>query len=161
MAFCNAGTVGNPRAAAAALRPPNCTCSAVTLWPKQFAFPGVPANAGLAYTHAAPIELSSSNPPAIAVFPSLESETEKPCCVGFTAPVPTSLAPCWVHTPPERVYTHAAPAELLSTAPPTTAVFPSPESATESPCSAPTAPVPTSLAPCCVHTPPHRVYTHA
>src|SRR6516162_5721392 len=54
MAFCSALTLGNPRAAAAALRPRNCPCSAVTLWPKQFALPGVPANAGLAYTHAAP-----------------------------------------------------------------------------------------------------------
>ena len=34
------------------------------------------------------------------------------------APVPTSLLPCWVQTPPLRVKTHAAPAPLLSTAHP-------------------------------------------
>ena len=33
-----------------------------------------------------------------------------------TAPVPTSLVPCWVQTPPLLVQTHAAPAPLLSQA---------------------------------------------
>ena len=60
------------------------------------------------------------------------------------APVPTNLGPCWLHTPPERVNTHAAPTlppELplmtmgLSLGPPTMAVFPSLESATDKPCS--------------------------
>ena len=46
------------------------------------------------------------------------------------------FAPCWLHTPPERVNTHAAPTPLLSSGPPTMAVFPSPESETESPCPA-------------------------
>src|ERR1039458_5351016 len=31
----------------------------------------------------------------IAVFPSADSATELPCHVGGTAPVPTSLPPCW------------------------------------------------------------------
>jgi hypothetical protein len=46
MAFCNAATLGNPRAAAAALRPPNRRASAETLTPWQFENPGVPANLG-------------------------------------------------------------------------------------------------------------------
>jgi hypothetical protein len=37
----------------------------------------------------------------------------------------------WLHTPPERVYTQAAPASAWSKGPPTRAVFPSAESATE------------------------------
>src|SRR5262245_261971 len=79
-----------------------------------------------------------------------------------TPPVPTSLAPCWVHTPPLRVYTHTAPVLLLSPYPPTMAVLPSPDTATEMPCWAfPTAPLPTSLAPCWVHTPPLRVNTQS
>src|SRR6266446_4569270 len=115
------------------------------------------------YTHAAPAKPLSAFPPTMAVFPSPESDTEKPWCAMPTASVPTSFVPCWVHTPTERVYTHAAPATLLSKGPPTMAVFPSAESDTEKPCSAmPTAPVPTSFVPCWVHTPPEeRVYTHA
>ena len=50
--------------------------------------------------------------------------------------MPTSLAPCWVQTPPLRVNTHAAPVLELSPHPPTMAVLPSPDSATEEPCSA-------------------------
>ena len=58
--------------------------------------------------------------------------------------------------------THAAPAPPLSLLPPTIAVFPSPEIATETPCvAAPTAPVPTSLLPSCVHTAPFLTYIHA
>src|SRR5882672_12385342 len=99
----------------------------------------------------------------MAVFPSADSATEYPCCAAPAAPVPTSLAPCWLHTPPpSRVYTHAAPVPVLSPNPPTMAVFPSADSATDHPCcAAPAAPVPTSLAPCWLHTPPLRVYTHA
>src|SRR5438552_9505646 len=98
----------------------------------------------------------------MAVLPSPDSATEMPWLAAPTAPVPTSLAPCWLHTPPLRVYTHAAPAELLSPDPPTTAVFPSADTATELPWSAaPTAPVPTSLAPCWPHTPPLQAYAHA
>src|SRR5262249_27107263 len=78
-------------------------------------------------------------------------------------PVPTSLFPCWLHTPPLRVNTHAAPALLLSPDPPTMAVLPSADSATEVPWKTwfPTAPVPTSLLPCWLHTPLLRLTTHA
>src|ERR1700751_1151138 len=38
--------LGNPKADEAALSPPNVLASAATLRPKQFAFPGVPANLG-------------------------------------------------------------------------------------------------------------------
>src|SRR5262245_665736 len=113
-------------------------------------------------TQAAPALLLSRKPPTMAVLPSADSATERPCRAGSTAPVPTSLAPCWVHTPPLRVNTQAAPALLLSRDPRTMAVLPSLVSATPTPCwSVPTAPVPTSLLPCWVHTPPLRVNTHA
>ena len=98
----------------------------------------------------------------MAVLPSADSATETPCLAFPTAPVPTSLLPCWVQTPPLRVKTHAAPTYELSKGPPTMAVLPSSDRATEKPWpSAPTAPVPTNLLPCCVQTPPLRVKTHA
>src|SRR6516225_6678911 len=96
----------------------------------------------------------------MALLPSADNATEPPCRAAFTAPVPTSLAPCWLHTLPLRVYTHAAPALRLSPGPPTMAVFPSADNATELPCSPPPS-VASSLAPCWLHTPPLRVYTHA
>src|SRR3954447_13193144 len=98
----------------------------------------------------------------MAVLPSGERDTEAPCCAAPTAPVPTSLPPCGVQTPPFRVNTHAAPAFKASNGPPTRAVLPSAERDTEAPCcAAPTAPVPTSLPPCGVQTPtPLRVKTH-
>src|SRR5206468_2830632 len=100
--------------------------------------------------------------PTMAVLPSADNATEMPWKAGLTAPVPTNLAPCWLHTPPLRVNTHAAPALLLSRFPPTMAVSPSSDNATEAPCwAAPTAPVPTSLFPCWVHPPPLRMNTHA
>src|SRR5262249_32649410 len=115
-------------------------------------------------THAAPTELLSCGPPTMAVLPSADSATARPCAAKPTAPLPTSLFPCWVQTPPLRVNTHAAPAEEprgASLIPPTRAVLPSADDATESPCWAgPAAPVPTSLLPCWVHTPPLRVNTH-
>ena len=40
------------------------------------------------------------------VFPSAESETDPPCRAGPTAPVPTSLVSCWLHTPAERDPVH-------------------------------------------------------
>src|SRR5260370_13906945 len=100
----------------------------------------------------------------MAVFPSPDSETEEPCAAAPTAPVPTSFGPCWLHTPPERVNTHAAPAKSLSISPPTMAVFPSPDSAADQPCSAPLptrppAPVPTSCGPCSLPPPPDRLHT--
>src|SRR5215470_2248992 len=98
----------------------------------------------------------------MAVLPSADSATELPCAAGPLAPMPTSLLPCWVNTPPLRVNTHAAPAPELSQGPPTTAVLPSADSATELPWKAiALAPVPTSLLPCWVHIPPLRVNTHA
>jgi hypothetical protein len=53
------------------------------------------------------------------VLPSEDSATEKPWLAAPTAPVPTSLLPCWVHTPLLRVKTHAAPVFELSRNPPT------------------------------------------
>src|SRR5713226_5327247 len=88
-------------------------------------------------THAAPTPPLSPGPPTKAVFPSADSATDVPCCTSpcsalpATAPVPTSLPPCWLHVLPERVYTHTAPAPALSPSPPTMAVFPSPDSATD------------------------------
>src|SRR5260221_66921 len=109
-------------------------------------------------THAAPALELSAGPPRIAVLPSEERATERPCFAFPTAPIPTSLAPCCDQTPALRVNTHAAPAFVLSEDPPTIAVLPSEERATEAPCCAPpTAPVPTSLGPCCVETAPPRV----
>src|SRR5271157_3695923 len=137
------------------------------------AFPAAPAPASLppcwvhtpperVNTQVAPAPPLSPDPPTMAVLPSAESATEEPCVAFPTAPAPASLPPCWVHAPPERVYTHVAPACLLSCDPPTRAVLPSADSATEAPWVAfPTAPLPTSLSPCWVHTPPERVNTQA
>src|SRR6266581_3715381 len=98
----------------------------------------------------------------MAVLPSPDSATEAPCPAAPPALEPTSLPPCCVHTPALRVKAHAAPALLLSAPPPTMAVLPSADSATEMPCSAtPTVPVPTSLPPCWLHTAPLRVKIHA
>src|SRR6516165_6139165 len=103
-------------------------------------------------TQTAPTEVLSPGPPTMAVLPSADTATELPWWAPPAAPVPTSLLPCWAHTPPLRVYTHTAPARLVSSCgPPTMAVLPSAETATEVPCTTfdPTAPVPTSLGPCC------------
>src|SRR5258706_127186 len=98
--------------------------------------------------HAAPAFVLTENPPTIAVLPSEERATEKRCSAIPTAPIPTSLAPCCVQTPPLRVNTHTAPAFVLSVNPPTIAVLPSEERATDSPCcAAPTAPVPRRFGP--------------
>src|ERR1035441_3275073 len=114
------------------------------------------------YTQAAPAVVLSVGPPTMAVFPSADRATDIPCSALLTAPVPKSLPPCWFHTPPVRVYTQAAPALLVSPGPPTMAVFPSADNATERPCPAPpAATVPTSLSPCWFHTPPVRVYSQA
>src|SRR5450759_4654776 len=94
----------------------------------------------------------------IALLPSEDMATEQPCPALPTAPVPTSFGPCCTQTPPLRVKTQTAPATLLSKGPPSIAVLPSEDMATELPCQAfPTAPVPTSFEPCCVQTPPLRV----
>src|SRR5262249_22322798 len=67
------------------------------------------------------------------------------------------------HVPPLRVKIHAAPTLPLSARPPTMAVLPSADNATEEPCWAPpTLLPPTSFAPCCAQLPPGtRVNTHA
>src|ERR1043166_9217715 len=123
---------------------------------------GTPVVASRMNTHAAPAPELSKIPHTKAVSPSADSETERPWPAAPAAPVPTSFAPCWLHTPPLRLYTQAAPSPESSRLPPTTAVFPSADSETDSPCSAaPTAPVPTSFAPCWLHTPAVRVNTHA
>src|SRR5450759_3263343 len=64
----------------------------------------------LVQTHAAPVVKLSKYPPTMAVLPSEERDTEAPCKALPTAPDPTSLVPCWVHTPPLLVQAHAPPA---------------------------------------------------
>ena len=66
------------------------------------------------WTHAAPVILLSAIPPAMVVLPSADIATEKPCSARPTAPVPTSFMPCWLHTVPRRLKTHAAPVYELS-----------------------------------------------
>src|SRR6516162_1506328 len=107
----------------------------------------------------------------MAMLPPADSATEVPRCP-TELPVLTSLSPCCVQTPSLRVSTHAAPAAPrpkgtdrshgLSPGPPTMAVLPSADNATDTPWRAfPTAPLPTSFLPCCVQVPPLRVNTHA
>src|SRR5262249_36358695 len=123
-------------------------------------------------THAAPVaprpkgacrsHRLSPGPPTIAVFPSEDNATDVPWRALPPASLPTSFLPCCVQTPPLRVNTHAAPVLLLSDHPPTMAVLPSAESATDMPWrSFPTAPVPTSFLPCWLQALPLRVNTHA
>src|SRR6516164_2440579 len=99
----------------------------------------------------------------MALLPSADNATDMPWQALPIASLPTSFLPCCVQTPPPlRVNTHAAPVLPLSDHPPTMAVLPSAESATDMPWRAfPTAPVPTSLLPCCVQILPLRVKTHA
>src|SRR6185503_13683265 len=114
------------------------------------------------YTHAAPWLPLSAYPPTMAVLPSALRDTDQPWNAAPVLPVPTSLPPCWLHTPPLRVYTQAAPRLLLSPRPPTMAVLPSALRDTDRPWyAAPVLAVPTSLPPCWLHTPPLRVYTQA
>src|SRR6516162_1494858 len=123
-------------------------------------------------THAAPVAPRpkgtdrshglSPGPPTMAVLPSADNATDTPWRALPIASVPTSFLPCCVQTPPVRVNTHAAPALPLSDHPPTMAVLPSADNATDMPWRAfPTAPLPTSFLPCCVQVPPLRVNTHA
>src|SRR5262245_41871605 len=86
------------------------------------------------YTHAEPTKSVSSGPTTMAVAPSADTATETPWSAPFkpAAPVPTSLGPCWLHIPPLRAYTDAAPARM-SAPPPTMTVFPSADTATERP----------------------------
>src|SRR5258708_3203100 len=86
----------------------------------------------------------SAGPPTMAVLPSADNATDMPWRALPTASVPTSFLPCCVQTPPLRVNTHAAPVLLLSDHPPTMAVLPSADSATDVPWRAvPTPPPPT------------------
>src|SRR5262245_16403444 len=117
------------------------SADSATDWPCAAPNPAAPLPTSLACsphnplavknTHAAPTVgtpghcgegASSHGPPTMAVLPSAESATEVPCCAPNcpTAPVPTSLSPCWLHTPPLRANTQAAPAsKMLSKGPPT------------------------------------------
>ena len=45
----------------------------------------------------------------MAVFPSPESETDVPCLASAYRAGADQFRPCWLHTPAERVNTHAAP----------------------------------------------------
>src|SRR5207249_5017877 len=81
-------------------------------------------------THAAPTLELSTGPPMSAVLPSEETETRNPKRALPTSSAPVSLGPCCDQLPSERTNTHAAPTPPLSPGPPTTAVFPSAESAT-------------------------------
>src|SRR5262249_60832187 len=88
-----------------------------------------------------------------------------PACRGLSpSSLPTSLLPCCVQASPLRVNTHAAPVVRLSLGPPTMAVLPSADTATDAPWDHKPPPyslvVPTSLA-CWLQTPPLRVNTHA
>src|SRR5438552_284723 len=91
----------------------------------------------------------------MAVLPSADNATEVPWLTEgpATAPVPTSFGPCWVQSPLVlRVKTHVAPSPSFSNGPPTMAVLPLLDRATDQPCLAsPAAPPPTSFDPCWVH----------
>src|SRR5258708_25193826 len=105
--------------------------------------------------HAAPTAELSSGPPKIAVLPSPESATELPRWADPTASELSSFDACWVQAPLLRMNTHTAPTPLLpdplSKGPPSIAVLPSPDSATDQPWfPKDTPPVPASLAPCSV-----------
>src|SRR5271165_3576566 len=108
-----------------------------------------------------PARALSLGPPTMAVLPSADSATDMPWRALPTAPVPTSFLPCCVQTLPLRVNTHAASARH----PPTMAVLPSADSATDAPWDHNPPPhsavAPTSFLPCCVQTRPRRVNTHA
>src|SRR5262249_42003824 len=83
----------------------------------------------------------SPAPPAMQVSPPANKATDMPCRALPRASVPPTFLPCCVQIPPLRVNTHAAPVVLLSDHPPTMAVLPSADSATDMPWRAfPTAP---------------------
>src|SRR5947209_5869886 len=137
---------------------------AASLWPCCVQTPPLRVNTQAAPAAPAPNRSDglSPGPPTMAVLPSAESATDVPWRAFPTAPLPTSFLPCCFQTSPLRADTHAAPVLLASDHPPTIAVLPSAESATDIPCrAAPTAPVPASFLPCCAHTSPLRVNTKA
>src|SRR5262249_36185850 len=121
------------------------------------AAPAAPRPTGTCRPHRLP-----PGPPTRAVSPSADNATDMPWRELPAPSVPTSFLPCCVQTPPLRVNTHAAPVLLLSNHPPTMAVLPSAESATDMPWRAfPTAPVATSSLPCALQAPPLRLSTPA
>src|SRR5271166_1369164 len=136
---------------------PPCCVQIPALRVNTHAAPAAPRPKGTDRSH----ELSSG-PPTMAVLPSADSATDMPWRALPTAPVPTSLWPCCVQTPPLRVKTHAASARH----PPTIAVLPSADRATDMPWPSDNGgspvrdtPLPTSWLPCCVQTLPLRVNT--
>src|ERR1039458_8123995 len=81
----------------------------------------------------------------------------------FTTPIEEMEGPVEIAGFTNTQAAPSLPLELLalSPTPPTRAVFPSEDNATEPPCSEnPTEPVPTNLPPCWLHAPPVRVNTH-
>ena len=101
----------------------------------------------------------SAHEGGVAATGQRDGETLAQDCFRF-ADTPTSMSPCWLHAPPLRVNTHTAPllmctvvfvSDVSSPGPPTIAVLPSPDSATEKPCWEVTPLGSTSLPPCCVH----------
>jgi hypothetical protein len=80
-------------------------------------------------THAAPVRRLSAKPPMTTVVPASEIETAEPCALTSVASDPTSLPPSGAQLPPCRDHTHA-PLPLV----PLTAVLPSPERDTDTPC---------------------------
>src|ERR1700741_2236591 len=75
-------------------------------------------------TQDAPIFPLSPGPPTMAVLPSLESETEKPCNTGLPIALEPTNLDCWLHAPRERANTHTAPVAWPSDGPPIAAVSP-------------------------------------
>ena len=99
------------------------------------------------YVHAAPTSLLSPGAPSSAVL-AAPDEAEASATLAPNSPGCSSLLissfsffafsgsaslACWVHISDELVNTHAAPVPLLSPGPPSSAVLPSPESATPAP----------------------------
>src|SRR5262245_35333730 len=120
------------------------------------AAPGAPRPKGRDRSHGL-----SPGPPTMAVLPSADNATDMPWRALPTASAATSFLPCCVQIPPRRVNTHAAPVLLLSDQPPTRAVLPSAESATDMPRRGfPTALLPTSFLPSWLQAPPLLVNTH-
>src|SRR5216684_1325397 len=93
---------------------------------------------------------------------SSSGQGKRNCRKGCAFFIDQGLAACCLVTAGSRSKTHAAPAPFLSPGPPTMAVLPSPESATESPWPAlPVAPEPTRLLDCWYQTPLFLVKIHA
>ena len=100
----------------------------------------------------------------MAVLPSAERDTEMPWLATPTVPVPTSLDPCWVQTPPLLVQNPRGPrTSIVSHTLPTTAAIRRHRRGTRQ---RPARRTPRrrcrpAWTPCWVQTPPLRVQTHA